>query len=207
MGVTDFRLKEREMILNLYPDEKTGIDIVGDEGYAERVAEHFGKRCMRGTAVRFCGRNQIINCEPFLRRVFDRLAPQRAIEIGTLHGVTTALLAHYSKEVVTVDINYQQVSSYIWHYFGVNDKIKSILIDNDEDKKLLCDGIDFDFAFIDALHTYDAVKYDFSCVKKCGRVLFHDYGIDNHPGISEFIKELPKSEVWASSPFAYWERQ
>ncbi|HDZ13369.1 hypothetical protein LCGC14_0643810 [marine sediment metagenome] len=201
----------QERILHLYPDEKTGIDIVGDEGYVEKVAEQFGKRCMRGTAVRFCGRNRTINCEPFLRRVFNRSAPQRAVEIGTLYGVTTALLAHYSESVVTIDIAYQQTASYLWGYFGVQPKIKYVIVKNDEDKKLFCDELfdeyGFDFAFIDAQHTFDGVRFDFECVKRCGRVLFHDYGLTNHTGVTEFIDTLPQNETTKMKPFAYWQRQ
>ncbi len=204
----------QERILNLYDDERTGIDIVGDEGYFEKVVEQFGKRCMRGTALGFAtGKDNVIdrNCEPFLRKVFRQIQPERAVEIGTLYGATTALLAHYSDSVVTIDINYQQIASYLWGYFGVQPKIQYVVVKNDEDKKLLCnelyDKYGFDFAFIDAMHTYDAVKIDFDCVKRCGKVLFHNYGLRNHPGITEFVNELPDNEVWIQRPFAYWEKK
>ena len=61
----------------------------------------------------------------------------------------------------------------------------------------------FDFAFIDGSHKYDDVKFDFECVKRCGRVLFHDYDCKRHPDVTKFVDEL--SNVIKGRPFAYWE--
>ena len=200
-----------ELMLNLYPDEMTGIDIVGEKDYAVRVKEWFGSRIFRGSALMFCP-NPIVDrrlsqCfEPALRKLFKVISPQRAVEIGTLYGVTTALLAHYSQEVVTIDINYQQTASYVSHYFGVNEKIRAFIVANDDEKRELLSQFDFDFAFIDAMHTYEGVKVDFECVEKCGKVLFHDYGLSNHPGITKFVDELPKEDIFMFGPFAFWER-
>lgn len=204
-------LPKHELQLNLYPDELTGVDIVGEDNYMTRVKEWFGSRLMRGTALMFCPHpevdRRITDCyEPFLRKLFKAVSPQRAVEIGTLYGITTTLLAHYSTEVVTIDINYQQIASYISHYFGVNDKIRAIIVKDNKDKKELLDYLNFDFAFIDAEHTYEGVKLDFECVKKCGRVLFHDYGLTNHPGVTEFINELPIEDMLFYKPFAFWEK-
>ncbi len=200
-----------ELQLNFYPDELTGIDIVGEDNYTKRVKEWFGTRVLRGTALMFCPDptvdKRLTQCyEPFLRKLFNLVRPKRAVEIGTLYGITTALLAHYAEEVVTVDVNYQQIASYVSHYFGVNEKIRAIIVANDQEKKELFGRFDFDFAFIDGLHTYEGVKTDFGCVRKCGKVLFHDYGIDSHPGITKMVNELPQEEVFVYRPFAFWER-
>lgn len=199
------------MRLNLYPDELAGVDIVGEEGYIDKLRKWFGSRILRGTALMFCPDptidRRLTHCyEPFLREIFKAVNPTRAVEIGTLYGVTTALLAHYCKEVITIDVNYQQTASYVSHFFGVNEKIKHVIIKGEADKKELLDSFDFDFAFIDALHTYDGVKSDFECVEKCGKVLFHDYGLPNHKGITRFVDELPKEDVMIYKPFALWER-
>jgi hypothetical protein len=204
-------IPKKSMALHLYPDELTGVDIVGEDmDYTTRLQSWFGKRVLRGTALMFCPNPEVdrrlSECyEPFLRRIFDVIRPKRAVEIGTLYGATTALLAHYSDEVITVDVNYQQMASYISHYFGVDEKITAMIVANDEEKKEYLGGFDFDFAFIDAEHTYDGVAIDFECVKKCGKVLFHDYGLENHPGVTKFIDELPKDEVFIYKPFAFWE--
>ena len=215
MGQVMFKekdLHDHELKLNLYPDELLGVDIIGEENdYMKRVKEWFGSRVFRGTALMFCPNPEVdrtlSQCyEPFLRELFRAISPQRAVEIGTLYGITTALLAHYAQEVVTIDINYQQTASYVSHYFGVNEKIRAIIIANDEEKQELLSQFDFDFAFIDAMHTYEAVKLDFECVKKCGKVLFHDYGLGNHPGVTRFVDELPKEDIFVVGPFAFWEK-
>ncbi len=200
---------EHEHTLHLYPSELTGIDIVGDNGYVRRVLRVFGDRHMNGTGVLYTPTDSKItyNMEPFLRHLFNQIRPRRAIEIGTLYGITTALLAHYSEEVVTIDLYYQQVAAYVRHHFGVAKKVRAIIVRNDADKKELLDNIDFDFAFIDAEHTYEAVKFDFECVKKCGLVLFHDYDLPNHTGVTKFIDELPKKELSFHLPFALWQKQ
>ena len=199
------------MRLNLYPDELAGVDIVGEKDYIRKVRDWFGSRILRGTALMFCPHPEVdrrlSQCfEPFLRDIFKAVSPARAVEIGTLYGVTTTLLAHYSQEVITIDINYQQIASYITHAFGVNEKIRHVIIRSEADKKELLGSFDFDFAFIDALHTYEGVKSDFECVKKCGKVLFHDYGLPNHSGVTKFIDELPKEDVMIFKPFAFWEK-
>ncbi len=203
--------KEKILYLNLYADEFGAEDTVGNSGYLAQVKEHFGKRCLRGTAlIATCkenGRIKTEDMEPFLRHLFDQVRPKMAVEIGTLFGVTTALLAHYSERVLTIDIAYQQTAAYIKHFFGVDEKITNAILEDDAEKAEVLGAIDFDFAFIDAIHTYDGVKGDFGLVKKCGRVLLHDYKIDMFPGVTKFIDELPEDEVIKRPPFAFWEKR
>jgi len=194
--------KEKLLYLNLYSDEIGGEDIVGDSGYLSRVRSMFGDRCLRGTAL-----VQLESMEPFLRNLFAQIRPERAIEIGTLFGVTTALLAHYSGHVITIDVSYQQTAAYIKHCFGVDKKITNCIIKDDEEKARVLNSTDFDFAFIDAVHTYEGVKGDFELVKKCGKVLFHDYGVEQFGGVTKFVDELPSDEVTIRKPFAFWEKR
>ena len=198
-------------VIHLYPDEVNAKDSVGDDGYLERVKTMFGERCLRGTAlVATTKENGIVkmeDCEPFLRHLFNQIRPWLAVEIGTLFGVTTALLAHYSDHVYSIDINHQQLASYISHYFGVDRKITNHIVSGDEEKAVVLSKLDFDFAFIDAVHTYDGVKGDFECVKKCGRVLFHDYRMERFGGVTKFVDELPEDEVLKKPPFAFWQRR
>ena len=60
------------------------------------------------------------------------------------------------------------------------------------------------------------VKTDFECVKKCGRVLFHDYykegskfdmGTARVQGIVPLVDSLPGNELTIARPFAYWEKK
>ena len=198
-------------VFHLYPDEIGAEDTVGDSGYLTRVMTAFGTRCLRGTALvstkNVDGMIEQADCEMFLRSVFDKIRPRLAIEIGTLFGVTTTLLAHYSDKVLTIDLNHQQLATYIKHYFGVEKKIVNLIVKDDEEKAEVLASQDFDFTFIDAMHTYDGVKGDFDMVKKCGKVLFHDYGQERFQGVTDFIDELPDDEVIKKTPFAYWEKR
>lgn len=198
-------------VFHLYPDEIGAEDTVGDSGYLTRVLTTFGTRCLRGTALvattNVEGLIEQEDMEPLLRYVFGKVKPKSAVEIGTLFGVTTVLLAHYSEKVLTIDLNHQQLATYIKHYFGVENKIVNLIVKDDEEKAKVLASQDFDFAFIDATHTYDGVAFDFECVKKCGRVLFHDYGQKRFQGVTDFIDELPKKEVITRTPFAFWEKR
>jgi hypothetical protein len=81
------------------------------------------------------------------------------------------------------------------------------LIDDNRDKKRILDNIDFDFVFIDGDHSFKGVRYDFELVKKCGRVLFHDY--DRAPGkdapVRDFIDTIKEGKMRTTKDYAYWE--
>lgn len=59
-----------------------------------------------------------------------------------------------------------------------------------------CSDGEFDFAFIDADHSYQGCKNDIVAwmtkVKKGGWMFFHDYGSKNHPGVKKAVDELFK---------------
>ena len=149
-------------VFHLYPDEIGAEDTVGDSGYLTRVMTAFGTRCLRGSALvstkEVGGLIEQADCEAFLRSVFSQVKPRLAIEIGTLFGITTTLLSHYSDKVLTIDLNHQQLATYIKHYFGVENKIVNLIVKDDKEKAEVLASHDFDFAFINAMHTYDGVK-------------------------------------------------
>lgn len=192
--------------LGIYPEEISNSDIIGDADFAERIYPEFGGRVIRGSAAGLYKVNgQIIRTESIYRKFLNDIDINMAVEIGTWRGLSTAILAHYANGVVTIDITAHQVSWFLWVYAGVESKIMPVIIESEDEKRQICENLDFDFAFIDAEHKYDNAKIDFECVKKCGRVLFHDYS-DGFPGIKRFVDELPKNEITVIEPFAYWER-
>ena len=193
--------------LGVYPDEVSDSDIVGDADFAEKVFPEFGGRVIRGSASGVYKVNgQMVRTESIFRKFLSDVHIDMVVEIGTWRGLSTAILAHYANKVVTIDINAYQVSWGLWLYAGGESKIMPVVIESEDEKRQICEGLDFDFAFIDGEHKYDNVKIDFECVEKCGRVLFHDYSYDSFPGVKRFVDELPENELTIIEPFAYWER-
>jgi hypothetical protein len=197
------RTEKQKLELRAYPEERSDVDTVGESGFLERVVGEFGLRASRGTALTYHHSDgKRYNVESLFRELVKGY--HRCVEIGTFRGVSTACLAHYCEEVATVDIKLFEEAISLWKFFGVEPKILYCLVDSDASKaKAIDDFGDFDFAFIDGLHTYDAVEYDFSVVKKCGTVLFHDY-LSACKGVKEFIDTLPKMELMIKEPFALW---
>ncbi len=117
----------------------------------------------------------IIRAEAMILGLLNAVKPKHVLEIGTLNGLSAVLWAQYAEKVTTIDIADREIRPKVWDFMGVKSKILPYLATDDEDKKNYIEEIEFDLAFIDGLHTGEAVAYDFECVKKCGCVLFHDY--------------------------------
>ncbi len=132
---------------------------------------------------------------------------RRVLEIGTFRGVTAAYMAQFVEHVDTIDLhraahlkgwNHRK----FWDRLGVNN-IDLHFIRNDVDKGKLIARLDFDFAFIDGDHSERGVKNDFSMVKRCGAVLFHDYAKNN--AVQKFVDMLPRRQVTVMDIFAFWQ--
>lgn len=149
-----------------------------------------------------------------------------AVEIGTYKGLSTVVLASKANTVYTFDVYDWKEKDFIWSSFGVKNKIKSFILGELKSKDMNIKGLSgwtvvgnyidqeasrkniseilknlvFDFAFIDGWHDYENIKKDFEIVKKCGKVLFHDYS--RYLGIQKFCDEIKAKPIEC---FAYWE--
>jgi hypothetical protein len=146
--------------------------------------------------------------EVYLNAVMDRFRPKSVLEIGTFWGAMTSFFARYpsTRSVFTIDIERFKQTTEIWQFISPKNrgKIAPCIVRSDEDKAACINEFIFDFCFIDGLHTYEGVKFDFECVKdKCDVVLFHDYGTNE--GVTDFINEQGNIE-WQSIElsFALW---
>lgn len=185
---------------------------VGDGGFYGSIKYYFGENYIRRSILS-------TSEEEYKFRHLVGLAKKPikcAVETGTYKGTATALLAHYADKVITIDkCNF--IDKYaLWIEYEVYKKIESYIIESEDDKAELLSKVEFDFAFIDGDHSIEGVKTDFELVKKCGRVLFHDYyeegsgfdrGTAKAQGIVKVVNSLPNSEVVVSRPFAYWEKR
>lgn len=102
----------------------------------------------------------------------------RILEIGTCNGISAALLGQFGI-VITLDIRSEQTEAgdrqrrEIWGF--LSGPVRGILVKDEADKHEAIAAFPFDFAFIDGDHTFDGVQRDWESVKRCGRVIFHDY--------------------------------
>lgn len=154
-----------------------------------------------------------VNKFDFLADFMKSLKPEPIdiIEIGTLMGLGTLLLASYCRTVSTFDILYRN-SHPLWKEFGMTNKINCYtgnqdFIDTVISYLRINKQLNFNFAFIDGEHTYNNVKHDFALVQFCKRVLFHDVNI---PEVRKFVIDeiggkVVNENTEEPAKFGYWE--
>lgn len=147
--------------------------------------------------------------------VADGLAKQLAgrrwntiLEIGTLRGLSAAVLACFAEKVFTIDVENTPGRSDVFGALtrDIRNRICSIIVPDNDAKVLLVRALSFDFAYIDAGHTEGQVAIDFSLTQKCGEMLFHDYPASGSGanGVSLVLDALTEGKVTACKPFAWW---
>jgi predicted O-methyltransferase YrrM len=143
------------------------------------------------------------NDEALFRSFLEKARPRIALEIGTHHGVSTAIIAEHALAVHTIDVlEYPTMQDAVWQALGVADRITRHVVKGTLQKTLLAASIPFDFAFIDGSHLYESIQVDWEITKRCGNVLFHDYA-NGWPDVDLFIQETRiRAEI--ARPFAWW---
>lgn len=145
--------------------------------------------------------------------VFERVLGgsnyKTVLEIGTYRGVTAAFISQFVDRVITIDLKHGQLERQgtpfdrvaFWDSLGITN-IDLHLVNDDADKARVVKASAFDFAFIDGDHNGQAPADDFALVRRCGTVLFHDFGADN--GVTRFVNTLPRKQVEIIDIFALW---
>lgn len=108
---------------------------------------------------------------PFLAET--SLSGTRCVEIGTCKGLTAIVLSRHFEEVITVDVTADLERQQIADYCGVSN-VRFVTIRDNEEKAAVISALNFDAAYVDGDHARDT-HTDFRLVKKCGRVLFHEF--------------------------------
>lgn len=126
-----------------------------------------------------------------------------AVEIGTYRGISAAVLASLGIFVHTFDVIFQEDAEFVWKHFNCSEMIEYHVPPFCKKRKFhnIIKTLDFQFAFIDGQHTYEAVQSDFLMVKSCKLVLFHD-NRDSFPGVKKLIQEIDARSI---GEFALWE--
>jgi hypothetical protein len=162
------------------------------------ILSHFGKAA-------FGRASACMEFEHFLQAIGAK--GKCCLEIGTFHGITAVILSQYFDTVVSVSVDEEPqklLKHDIVHFLGIRNIVFHDVKDNAE-KKRLVDGLTFDFAYSDGDHTHDA-RADFDLVKRCGRVLLHEYW-PLQPAVWNLVNSLPSDEITRAQfdCLAYWQ--
>lgn len=155
--------------------------------------------------------------------IVTKPSPLTAIEIGTYHGVSAALLAEYFSTVHTFDIVKDSGGYWkdawlphdVWEFLNISERIIPHIVASDTHKEDIIkhfptNDIKFDFAFIDGRHK-GGVDVDFKMLEPyCDVFLFHDYNPDygDHAiqkYVTDFVDSIEGGKIVLSKPlFALW---
>jgi hypothetical protein len=139
----------------------------------------------------------------FFNSLLSSLRPTCAIEIGTETGATLALMAKYSKQVVSIDIDpgvKEQLSPQfrnVAFVTGSSQKLLRQVLD-----KIVEQSMEVDFVFIDGDHSADGVRADIEAfleyhpTKQLVVVMHDSFNPECRRGIL--------AADWASSPFCHF---
>lgn len=178
--------------------------------FAKRIQKKFGSEVFRRSTI------PLEFGDVAIQRYMQRPPKIKiALEIGTWNGIPAARMAQFCSKVITIDIEDRPEKYDIWKYMNVHDRIEFHLVSNETEKEELIKTLDFDFCYMDgahALYTYS----DWMMVRKCGRVLFHEYW-EKQPPVWDLVNSLPENEVEPfilrtigrkskTKPFALWQR-
>jgi predicted O-methyltransferase YrrM len=144
-----------------------------------------------------------------IERVLGGGAYKRVLEIGTFRGVNAAFMSQFVERVITIDLKNGQLERHgeffdrrgFWDSLGVKN-VDLHQVEDDAEKARICATEQYDFAFIDGDHEGTAPALDFELVRRCGTVLFHDYGAPN--GVTRLVDTLPRQQVEIIDIFALW---
>lgn len=174
-------------------------------------AEEFKRRVTEFAGREFCRKSilSIRNGAGVIEHILGSGKYRRILEIGTYRGVGSAFMSQFVDGIVTIDLKYGKMEQdgqrfdrvRFFEAMGVLN-VDCRLVENDAEKAEIIRKLPFDFAFIDGDHTAPAPANDFSLVKKCGTVLFHDYDANND--VMKFVDTLPRHQVEIMDMFALW---
>lgn len=173
----------------------------------DKIIALHGEKTLRISAARSAAGPEVF------RHMLEGKGYRTVLEIGTYRGCAAAEMSQYCEKVITIDLKFGSIEKRrgtfdrvaFWRSLGV-DNIALCLVENDADKAALVRGLDFDFAFIDGAHDIESVRSDFELVRRCGRVLFHDYSDDVNctNGVFAFLSTFTQDQIEPMDGFALW---
>lgn len=171
-----------------------GQRFVRSDPQLDRLFAHFGADVFRRSAALedFAG---FLNRHPSFRG-------KRCVEIGSFNGVTALVLARHFDEVVSIDTYPYTMKKLVLEFSGVKN-VRFVDVQDNAEKAKIIEGLDFDAAFSDGNHVADT-EFDFDLVRRCGRVLFHEY-YEQQPPVWHLVNRLKtQGNVETEGKFALW---
>ena len=136
------------------------------------------------------------------------------LEIGTYHGASAVVLAHFADRVITVDVtppsDRQALRDiYRWLAPEIAARICQVWVPDNAAKATLVASLHFDMAFLDGGHSEMQTALDFRITRKCGTCLFHDYpmsgsGCDGPGIVLDRASDENDGVVTTCEPFGWW---
>lgn len=180
--------------------------------YMKSIMKKFGKRAFGRSSA--CA-----EFESFLNQIYAMSDPveidgfrytgigKTCLEIGTFYGVTAVILSQFFERVLCVSVDLEgdrQMKRRIVEHLGI-ENIDFFDAKDNREKAAFINAAKFDFCYQDGDHTNDT-QSDFELVRRCGRVLFHEYW-PLQPAVWNLVNSLPKDEVTRAKfdCLAYWD--
>ncbi len=186
--------------------------VIGDVNYGalknpalNEILQRFGNTAFKRCSIMMEFEHFLARCVPTMGEA-DRMT---CLEIGTFHGISAVVLSQYFDRVICVswdDNPHDLIKHQIVEHLGIKN-IRFFDCKDEAEKKALVDQLDFQFCYQDGNHLRDT-RSDFELVKRCGRVLFHEYW-PLQPSVWNLVNELPQHEITRAQfdCLAYWERK
>lgn len=158
-----------------------------------RVFERYGPAAFRRSSV-------LEGFERFLQS--SGMRGKCCVEIGSLKGLTAVVLAKRFEHVISIDIHEDPDKHRVVQMLGAHNITFWTVLDNAEKAKVI-QGLQFDAAYVDGDHIRDT-QSDFDLVRRCGRVLFHEYW-SAQPAVVKLVDSLRShGKVRVEGKLALW---
>lgn len=132
-----------------------------------------------------------------LLSIVDALDPHRILEVGAMYGGTLWYWIDQAEHVVVVDDAMREADR--WEHWAEQREVQLDLLQGlSQDPELVAKAIElgpYDFAFIDADHSYEAVQSDWNSYGALSEVVaFHDIVERPGYGVSRLWGELKNTD-------------
>ena len=143
----------------------------------QKLVDKFGKDILHNSCLWYP------SGEWELRALLEGRELRNVLEIGTMFGLSAAVISEYCYHVYTHDIDDHMEKYKVWEFLN-----RFNISFNSESK------VKYDLAFVDGEHWKGGCKKDFEICKDIPLILFHDYN-DTHIEVKEFIDGLPAKKT------------